>query len=344
MEKHTYRGLLKAIESGSYAPIYWLEGEESFFIDQIADALCQRVVAKEARDFNQWIIYGKEVSIEDLLTKVKQFPIGSNRKLFVVRQAQQISSWQQKDSLSRFSSYLKAPASFSILVFCVQLQPRTSFLQNKALRVLLKKHTIYFQSKKMYDSQLPDWLSSYVEESGYRLTPKASALLCESIGNDLSALSHEIEKLMLSCSKDSPIDDIHIEKQVGISKDFNIFELQKAIATQQYGKAYQITTYLSDSSRTSTVLLLTMLFQYFQRLARYHYLSKKKEDSQLSVQLGVHPYFLQEYKVASKYYSLSKIRRNIRLIQDADLKIKGLYGYSPQESSLLKELVYLLLR
>ena len=221
--------------------------------------------------------------------------------------------------------------------------PRTSFLQNKALRELLKKHTLYFQSKKIYDSQLPTWLSSYAEERGYRLTPKASALLYESIGNNLQALSQELDKLLLLCPKDIPIEDAQIEEQVCISKTFNVFEMQRALGARQYGKAYQITAYLSNSTQTSAVFLLGMLFQYFHRLSQYQHLSKKQQGPQLAAQLGVHPYFLKEYKIAAQNYPPSKIWKNIRLIQEADLKIKGLYGYSPQEPSLLKELVYLLL-
>ena len=340
MEKHTYKSLLQAIKAGSYAPIYWLEGDEPFFIDQLSDALRSCVVPEAARDFNQWVLYGKDISIEELLVQAKQFPIGTDRKLFVLRQAQQMSGWQQKDSLDRMSAYLQSPAPFSVLVFCIQLQSRVSFLQNRSFRALLKKHAVCFQSKKVYDYQLPNWALSYATEHGHQLTPKAAALLSESIGNDLQALSHELDKLMLSCPKGAPIEDSHIEQQVGISKEFNIFELQKAIGTMQRAKAYQITNYLSESSRTPAVLLLGMLFQYFQRLAQYQYLSKGQQGANLASQLGVHPYFLQEYKTASGHYPLPKIWQNIHIIHNADLKIKGLYGYSPRETSLLKEVIH----
>lgn len=343
MEKHSYASIVKKIQNGHYAPVYWLESEEPFFIDSIVDLLRKQAIPEEAQDFNQWVLYGKEYTMEDLLTRAKQFPMGSDRKLLILRQAQQMASWQQKEAIQCFSEYLCNPAPFTLLVFCIHMLPRSSFLPNKTLRDLLKKHSIYFQSKKIYENKLPEWIHHYTHSKGYSLTPKATALLCESIGNNLQIIIQELEKLMSTHPLNTTIEDHHIEQQVGISKDFNVLELQKALGTLQHRKAYQIVTYLSTSARGPVGLILGMLFQYFLRLAQYKCLSQKYRGTQLAHRLGIHPYFLREYEQAAQQHTWEKIWKNIRLIQRTDLKIKGLLGQSPQEAPLLKELVYRLM-
>ncbi len=344
MEKNSYKEVLGNIKQGNYAPLYWLEGEEPFFIDQIVAALRTHAIPEEARSFNEWVIYGKEATLQQLVTQAKQYPIGGERKLYIVRQTQDISSWRQKESVTRFAEYIKHPAPFTLLVFCVSTQPRSAFLQNNTIRSLLKKHAVYFQSKKLYENQLPDWISQHATSKGYTLTHKATALLSESIGNDLSSLANELDKLMLSYSKNMTIDAHHIEQQVGISREFNFFELQKALGTKQKDKVHQIVDYLVHAARTPTVLILNLLFQYFLKLAQLQATKHTATNAQLAAKIGVNPYFLKEYKAATTHYSAQTVWRNVQLIQTADLQMKGLYGYTPQPSSLLKELAYRLMQ
>ena len=343
MSQQAYTSLLKEIEKGQFAPVYWLEGEESFFIDRITEALRRHVIPEEAKDFNQWIIYGKEVSINELLSCAKQYPMGFDKRLIIVKQAQQMLSWKEKEKIQLFSDYLSQPAPFTVLVVCVNLAPRSSFLSHQALRKQLKKHALCFESKKIYDNQLPDWIQSYVQSASHQLTHKAVALICESVGNDLQRIAHELDKLMINCSTEAPITEQQIEQYIGISKDFNMFELQKALSSKKKKKAYQIIDYLTTSAQMPSVLMLGMLFQYFLRVAKYHALSRKYTGAHLAKQIGVHPYFLQEYKASVQYYPLEKVWKNIHLIQDTDLRIKGIHGYTTKESELFKELIYGLL-
>ena len=344
LEKNSYKEILGNIEQGNYAPLYWLEGEEPFFIDQIVAAIRTHAIPEQARTFNEWVIYGKETTLEQLVTHAKQYPIGGERKLYIVRQAQEISSWRQKESVTRFTEYIQHPAPFTLLVFCVTTQPKSAFLQNKNLRTLLKKYAVYFQSKKLYETQLPDWISKHAASKGYTLTHKATALLAESIGNDLPSLANELDKLMLSYPKNMTIDAHHIEQQVGISREFNFFELQKALGTKQKGKVHQIVDYLVHAARTPTVLIINLLFQYFLKLAQLQATKHTATDAQLATHIGVHPYFLKEYRAATTRYSAQTVWRNVQLIQIADLRMKGLYGYNPQSSALLKELAYRLMQ
>ena len=344
MGKNTYQQLMKEIKDGTFAPVYWLEGEEPFFIDQLTDALRREVLPEEERTFNEWITYGKETQIKQLINQARQYPMGAERRLIIVKQAQQLNGWKEEQSTTLFASYLEQPAPFTVLALCVDLSTKASFTSQKKIRASINKYAHCFESKKVYDNQLPNWISSYVSSTGHQLTHKAIALICESVGNDLHRIAHELNKLVINHSKDAPITEEQIEKQIGISKDFNIFELQKALSAKQKEKAYQIMSYLTLSADRSAVLMINMLFQYFLRLAKYHTLSSKYKSNELAKQIGVHPYFLQEYKQATTHYPLQKVWQKIEYIQEADLRVKGLYGYKPKESELLKELIYQLLR
>ena len=343
MGKPKYNQLLSDIKKGVFAPIYWLEGNEPFFIDQLTDTLRKEALPEEARAFNEWILYGKEAQIEQLISRAKQYPMGFDRRLIIVKQAQQLNGWKEAHSLALFSDYLKQPAPFTILAFCVDLSAKSSFLNQKQIRALINEHTICFESKKVYDNQLPNWINDYTQPRGYQLTPKAIALVCESVGNDLHRIAHELDKLMISCSKETPISEDQIEEQIGISKDFNMFELQKSLGLKQKEKAYQIVSYLTLSAQMPAVVIINMLFQYFLRLAKYHALSVKHKGPQLAKQIGIHPYFLPEYKQAVTQYPLYKVWQKIEDVQKADLKVKGLCGSAPKDVELLKELTYQLL-
>ena len=344
MEVSNYKKIIEDIEQSKSVPLYWLEGEEHFFIDQIVAALRRHIVPKSARDFNQWIIYGKEIALESLLTQAKQYPIGHNRQLYIIRQPQQMIGWQQKEVLARLSDYIQNPPPFTVLAFCISLSPKGSFLPNRPIRKLLKEHSTYFQSKKLYDNQIPGWLSQHVASKGYHLGQKGISMLLEGVGADLQGLSLEIDKLSVNLSPGDTIEERHITTQVGVSKEYNLFELQKALGAHQSQKAYCIMDYLIQAARMPAVSIVNFLFQYFFRLAQLQVQSKTASEAQLAAYLGIHPYFLKEYKSALQHYRLSKVWRNIELMQTADARLKGLQGYQPNPSGLLKELLYRLMR
>ena len=297
-------------------------------------------LTKQRKGFNQIILYGKDVAVTDLLTQARRFPMMSERQTVIVKEAQDIKDLQKEESQKMLEDYLSQPQTSTILVLA---HKHKAFDKRKKLWKTLSKHAEVVESKKLYDNQLPDWIKKYVSAQGHMIGDKASHMLAENIGANLQRLTNEIEKVLINFKERTEITPELIDKYVGISKDYNSFELQRAIAQHDVLKAVKITNYFGDNPKTNPILpILAVLFSFFSKLLIVHQ-NSGANDKVLASKLKVNPFFIREYLSASKYYSVSKVVSNIGHIRTADLSAKGVNTGNIDQGELLKELVFKLM-
>lgn len=323
--------IITDIKKGNFSPIYFLCGDEPYYIDAIADALTEHVIDKAFQDFNLQIIYGKDTDIDTIINYAKQYPMMSPQRLIVVKEAQNLNR-----SLQKLLPYLEKPSSTTILVFCYKYDKIEA---SSKLGKALKKY-IFFTGKKLYDNQVSPWITAYLKDQSYNITPMAAQMLADYLGTDLSRIVNEINKLKIILPSGTQITPDHIEKNIGISKDFNVFELQKALATKNLVKSIQIVNYFAHSGETGIIpMVVASLYNYFEKLLIYH-AATDKSDANLATLLKVHPFLVKEYHTAAKNFSpMRKVSQVIEHIRRIDLKSKGIDRGSATDQNLLHELV-----
>jgi len=335
-----YAEIIKNLGSGNYAPIYFLQGDEPFFIDNIVEYIEKNALDETQKSFNQHVLYGKEVELHKVLTTAKQFPMMGERQVVIVKEAQEMKGWTKELNQTLFFDYMESPLASTILVFAYKYK---SIDKRTKLGKALEKKSVFLHSKKIYDNQVPAWIMNYTKSRGVQISNKAVMLLSENIGNNLQRLSNEIEKLLLNLKADDPIDEHAIHRFIGISKEYNIVELQTALSTANQKKAQQIVKFFaSNPSNHPMVLTIFNLFSYFNKLLLAHQ-SPQKDKNTIAKVIGVHPFFAEEYVRALQHYPLPKVLRNIQFIHQADLSSKGVNQLVPSEGDLLKELIYKLM-
>jgi len=327
--------IVKDIKEGNYKPIYFFHGDESYYIDKLSEFIEKNVLAEEERDFNQTVVYGADTNVTDIIATAKRFPMMADHQVVIVREAQNIPDFNQKtDDLL---AYAKNPQQTTVLVFAYKYKKADS---RKALFKEIKKSGVFFESKKKYDNELPSWISRVLSGKGFSIDQKATFMLVEFLGNDLEKISRELEKLTSVLKKGTQITPQHVEENIGISKDFNNFELNSAIAFRDVFKANRIIDYFSHNPKQHPLLgTLPLIFSFFSKLLILHSLTDKSETN-AAKELGVHPYFVKEYLVAAKNYDMRKSVRVISYLRDADVKAKGVDSGSITNRELLKELIY----
>lgn len=332
-----FKSILSDLEQRKFSTIYFLVGEkETFFVDLIADKIEETVLNEEEKAFNQSILYGKDVSVEDIVSQAKQYPMMAEHRVIIVREAQSLLK-----SLESLYSYVEQPQENTILVFCVKYKKLDGRMK---VAKLLKKKAVYFETKALYDNQVAQWISETLRTADYTIAPKASEMLVEFLGNDLSHIYKELEKLQQILPQGSKITPELIEENIGISKDFNNFELTKAIGIKDEVKAQQIIYYFAQNAKNHPLLLTTaQLNSFFTKLLRYHAL-KDKSQSSASRALGVNPFFVKDYSFAARNYPMKKASQAISLIRDVDMKSKGVGVSQISNGDLLKELLVKLMR
>lgn len=332
--------VLKSLQKREYAPVYFFQGEETYYIDLLTTKLEKEVLSDEEKDFNLTVCYGKECTMSQVLTNARRFPIMAEKQVVIVKEAQAMADLNKAEGKNLLSHYLKQPQPATILVFGYKnkvLDGRTAFSK------LVTKHGVLVTAKKLYDNQVPAWIAKYVKSQGYQISPKAISMLHAAIGNDLQRLANEFEKLKLHLKENEEISDDAIQTYVGISKDFNIFELQHAIGTKSIKKAQQIVQYFgANPQKKPTILVITLLFSFFNKLLLLHK-AKSKGREELAKLLQVSPFFVKDYQTASRHYSLAKVCENIQFLHQADLQAKGVASPTMAEGEILKELVYKLM-
>ncbi len=338
-----YSEIIKDINAKKYAPVYFLHGEESFFINTLVSHFENELLDESQKSFNQYILYGKEIDITQIITTAKKFPMMGDYQLIVVKEAQDIKDWKKNQSIEALIHYLKTPVPSTILVFAYQ---HKSIDKRSKLAKTLGKTAVMMEAKKIYDNQIGPWIQNYLDTKSLQMTQNGIMMLSENIGNNLHRLSIEINKLAMNIAKGVEITEQHIQNYVGINRDYNIFELQKALSFGDYSKAYKIVEYFTlNLNRNPFVITIVQLFNYFNKILIIHQSSVKEKHHIASI-IGVSPFFVGEYLNASKRYSLPIVLRNIELVHDTDLKFKGIKPFASskgKEGALLKELIFKLM-
>ncbi len=335
-----YVQIIKDLNSGKYAPIYFLQGDESFFIDNIIDHIEEKALDETQKGFNQYILYGKEVAVTDILNVARKYPMMGERQVVIVKEAQEMRDWKKEDAQRLLIAYLENPLASTILVFGHKY--KTLDRRTKISKVL-EKNAEFLISKKIYDDKVPGWVSAYAKAAGANITDKAVMILAENIGNNLQRLANEINKLQINVKDGEEINEIAVQKFVGISKDYNTFELQKALSLKDEVKVFKIIEYFAaNPSANPMILVIANLFSYFSKLLLIHD-QGAQDPNAVARAIGVNPFFAREYIQAARNYPLGIVLRNIEIIHQADLQSKGIGYATMKDAAVLRELVYKLM-
>ncbi len=328
---------LKELKEGKFSPLYFIASEEPYYTDLVTDYISEHALKPEQREFDASLLYGKDTSLVQVLKRARRFPVGE-RQLIVVREAQELSDFSKKDIRKRFEHYIQDPVPSTVLVFAWK---HKKFDAKTKLAKLLDQSAKLVIGKRLYEDKLPMWIQQYVKQKGFSIATPATILLTEHIGLDLSRLSKELDKLFLNFEDKIQITPEHIEKYIGISRKYNVFELQKAFAEKNQKKAWTIVgTFIKNPQDHPVIPIISSLYGFFIKILLTHEYKKRYNTVnkfELAKALGVPPFFVNDYTLAIRNYSLSKTLYIITKLQEADLCSKGIQEPSDQKG-LLKEL------
>lgn len=323
--------ITKNIKAGIIAPVYFFMGEEAYYIDKLSEFIDDTILTEDEKSFNQMVLYGRDVTMQEVLSNAKRFPLMAERQVIIVKEAQELSR-----TIDQLESYLENPQPTTVLVFCYKYK---TIDKRKKIYKLLQKNAVLFDSKKLREYQIEPWLKRVITGKGYQIEPKASAMLVEFLGTDLAKISNEIDKLNIILPKNSLITADVIEKNIGISKDFNNFELIKAIVDRNSISAYKIAKHFSLNPKNNPlVLTLGLVYSYFSKLLLYHGLKDKSPNNAIKI-LKVSQYALKDYDIGRKNYPMKKVSQVISILKDVDLKAKGVGAHNITQGDLLKEML-----
>ncbi len=319
------------IKNRNFKPIYFLMGEEPYYIDNISKYIESQVLTEEEKGFNQMVLYGRDVSIEDVVGHAKRYPMMSEYQVVIVKEAQDLSR-----HIEKLVDYAENPQPTTILVFNYKYK---TIDKRKKLYKTLKKSGVIFEGKKLYDNQVGDWIRRVLSGQNYTISPKAAQMLAEFLGTDLSKISNELEKLKIILPEGTQITPEHIEQNIGISKDYNNFELQKAVGARDFVKANQIIKYFGENPKDNPmVVTVSLLYSFFSKLLHLHGLSDKSPRS-VTAALKINPYFANEYITAARNYPMKKVSAIIATLREFDVKSKGVGSNAVSQGDLLKEMM-----
>jgi len=330
-----YSQIITDLKNKIYSPVYFFEGEEPFFMDRISDFILANVLTEDEKGFNQTILYGKDLSLDSIMTAAKRFPMMAERQVVVIREAQNIKN------IEDLAPYVEKPMRSTILVFNYKYK---TIDKRKKLYKALQKNGVYLESKPLYENQVPAWISKYLKEKNLGIDPRAAQMITDFVGSDLQRIVNELEKVTISIVPGTSIMPEDIEKNIGISKEFNTFELQNALGNKDILKSNRIINYFIDNEKLHPLtVIIGMLVTYFRKLLIYHSIENKSDRTIVSQKLGVNPFFINDYANAARNYSLDKAVLIISMMREYDLRSKGARGGSTANSDLLRELVFRIL-
>ncbi len=319
------------INNGNIKPLYFLFGEEPYYIDAIASYIEKNVLQEEEKGFNQMVLYGKDVTIDDIVANAKRYPMMAERQVVIVKEAQHLSR-----TIDQLLKYAENPQNTTVLVICYKYKKLD---KRKKLYKAVKEKGVIFESKKLYENRVPDWIRKHLQAKGYSISHKAAILLSEYLGNDLSRINNELEKLRFVLPKNTEITPADIETNIGISKDYNNFELKKAIGERDVVKATRIINYFAQNPKDNPfILTVTLLNSFFTQLLQYHGLNDHSPKSVASA-LRINPYFVDEIQLAARNYPMKRVSGIVSHLRDMDMKGKGVGANAASQSDLLKELL-----
>jgi len=338
----TAADLLKDLKNRKYKPIYLLHGEEPYYIDQVSNFVEHKLLPDAEKGFNQTVFYGKDTDIMSVLNASKRYPMMADYQVVLIKEAQDMK-WGNEDpdkkGINPVLSYLENPLQSTILVFCYKYG---KFDKRKKTYKAIEKNGLIFESSPLYDNKIPAWIEDFLGEKNYRISQQATFILSEYLGNDLSKIANELEKLMLNIPPGQEITLKQIQDNIGISKEYNVFELQTALSKKDTLKANQIINYFEANPKANPiVLVLGNLNNFFTKVLLYHYV-KDKSPQNLARELGVSPYFIKDYEQAARSYNYGKTMQIISYLREYDVKSKGVESIT-DHGGLMKELLFKIL-
>jgi len=323
--------LLSDLKKGIIKPVYFLYGEEPFYIDQVSDYIEDNLLDEGEKGFNQIILYGRDVSIDDIVSNAKRYPMMADRQVVIVKEAQDLSR-----TIEQLAPYVENPQPTTVLVLCYKYKKLDG---RKPLSKAIKKNGVLLETKKLYDNQVSPWIRAALQNAGYEASPKAIQMLADFLGANLSKIANELNKLMLVIPKEQEITPELVEENIGISKDFNNFELAKAVGYREVVKAQRIAQYFVQNPKANPLVLsISSLHGYFVKLLKYHGLPQK-DKATVAKTLGVNPFFVEEYVTAARNYPMKQVSAALAHLREADVKSKGVGASSFATQDLLKEVL-----
>ncbi|HKL32315.1 MAG TPA: DNA polymerase III subunit delta, partial [Tangfeifania sp.] len=328
-------GILENLKKKIYHPIYLLQGEEPFFIDQISNYIEKNVLTEAEKGFNQTIFYGKDSEPQNIAESALRFPMMADKQVIIVKEAQTLRKIEDLDN------YAEKPMASTLLV--LNYKYKTLDARTKLAKAI-KKNGVILTTKKIYENQIPAWIEKYLKKRDFTIAPQAAQILTAYLGNDLGKVANELNKLVIAVKDTNKITPEHIEKNIGLSKDYNLFELQDALGSRNIFKANQIIQYFGANPQEHPIQKTTAtLFSYYSKIFSYHFLKDKSERNAVA-QLGGHPFYIRKIMAASKKYNPTKLYEIIGILREYDMKSKGMGVSGLTESSeLQKEMIYKIL-
>ena len=328
----TEKQLIADAKAGKYKPVYLLTGEENYYIDLLSDFFENEVVDSSMRDFDLSVMYGRDVDMATVINHAKRYPMMSPVHLVLVKEAQDIDTRQWE----LLATYLQHPSEKGVIVFCYRhkkLDKRTATYK------AIDKHGVVYETPKVWDNQIPTWIKNEVASNGFNINEKATYIIAESVGSELGKIVNELRKLYPLLQPGATITEDLVEQQIGISKDYNVFELQKAIGRRDPVMCNRIVNHFAANPKKNPIqMMLPVLYGYFLKVMFYHQLENKSDAAKV---LGVAPSFVKDYATAAANYPLGKLATCIGYLYDADLRSKGVRNSgSITDGELMKELIF----
>jgi DNA polymerase III subunit delta len=325
--------ILTDLKNKNYKPVYFLMGEEAYFIDEVTNYIAKNVLTETEKVFNQMVIYGKDIDAIAIIDAARRFPMMASHQVVIVKEAQNIRN------IEELIHYTEKPLRSTLLV--INYKYKTLDKRKKLYGSIEKNGGVVLNAEKLYDDKIPGWISKYLTQHGYTIAPEASALIAEFLGSDLNKITNELGKLLITLpSGVKRITPDMVEKNIGISKEFNNFELQKALVARDVLKSNRIIDYFEKNPKDNPfILTISSLFSFFTKIFTYHFLKDKSKGS-VAAALKINPYFVAEYETAAKRYNPAKLVEIISLLREYDLKSKGVGNSSATDGELMKEMVF----
>jgi len=334
----TYDGIMRDLQARKFAQVYYLCGDESYYIDKISDYIAEHVLQPEERDFNQTVLFGSDVTASQVVDAARRYPMMSEYQVVIVKEAQNIKN---TDALEK---YMKQPLKSTVLVMCHK-NGKIDGRKREYVKAI-QQAGVLFESMKMKEYQLPAFIEKYLKERQVSIDPKSSQLIAEAIGSDLSRLTSELEKVLISLpEQDRRVTPQVVEEQIGVSKDFNSFELRDAIVNRNIFKANQIINYFDKNPKAGSIYsFLPMLFNYFQNLMIAYYAPQRQSQEAVAAWLELKsPWAAKDYMTGMRNYSGVKVMQIIGKLREIDAKSKGLDNPNTPAGELMKELIFYIL-
>lgn len=329
-----FNAILSDLKKKSYKPVYVLSGDEPYFIDIISSYIEKNVLDDSEKEFNQTILYGRDTDVQTIISEAKRYPMMSDKQVLIIKEAQNVKNIEDLDA------YIQNPLESTLLVICYKYK---TLDKRKAFAKSVAKKGVLFESEKLREYKIPDWIAGYLKEKKYSAAPKSTQMLTEYLGTDLGKIVNELDKLMINLPPGTEITPDHIQTNIGISKDYNTFELNDALSKRDVVKANRIINYFAANSKEHPMpVTMSALFNYFVKVLQYHFVNDKSKES-VAKALGVHPFFVQDYVTAARNYPVAKLKSIFAFMREYDMRWKGVDNASADDGELMKELIWKIL-